>query len=139
MGLFCRLSDKVKNMCFFINLLLITMTIPMPYILSLISPNNLKAIFGVPFFHIPVFTAIMVKETGKGMGIWFFVMFVAVVLLVLCGAVLARLKNKNFSLIVICIIVIDMLLTIYYVNFISALWRIAIITLTIITRKETII
>lgn len=138
MGLFHKSGNRIKDVLFVMNLFLIILTIPMPFILSIIEANNLKAIFGVPFFHIPIFSAIIVKETGNGMGIWFFILFFSIVLFVLCSAILARLVNRKFSLIVYLFVIVDMLPFIYLSDFICLLWGIAIIVLTTITRKEYI-
>jgi len=132
MRLFQRSENKTKDILFIINLLLIGLAAPMPFISSVVAPTELETMFGVPFFHIPCYTAIM----AGGMGIWFFVLFFAIVLLAMVSAVLARSVNRNFSLIIYLLMLIDILLSIGILNFVCLLWSIAIIALTAITRKE---
>ena len=136
MGLFRKSSNRLKNVLFIINLSLITLAALTPFLFFLIKPYSMQPILVTPFFRITSYIAFLINESGSGIGLWFFVLFLVIVSLVLCSAILAHSTNKNFSLIVYLFVIVDMLLSISLFNLMCLLWETAIIVLTSITKKE---
>ena len=56
MRLFQRSENKTKDILFIINLLLIGLAAPMPFVFSMGASTDLGTMLGVPFFHIPCYS-----------------------------------------------------------------------------------